>query len=188
MANSSRRAVFLDRDGTINEDVHYLRRVEDFRLLPGAAEAIARLNAAGWLVIVVTNQSGIARGYLNEDILDKIHERMNAELAAIGAYVDAIFYCPHHPDDGCMCRKPRPGLIEQAMRQFSLEPGRCWVIGDKPSDVETGQRAGCRTVLLARTGVPEECESHPDLVVPDLISAVQAILGEEEAADLEHCC
>lgn len=144
----SSTAVFLDRDGTICRDVHYMRRPEQFELLPGVAEGIKLLNELGVKVIVATNQSGVARGYFTETDLEKIHERMIDELLKREAKVDAIYYCPHHPDDNCDCRKPKIGMLKRAARDFGLELGKCFIIGDKKLDVETGQNAGCTSILI----------------------------------------
>ena len=143
-----RRAVFLDRDGTIAEDVNYCRRPEDFRMFPRAAEAIAMLNKAGLAVVVVTNQSGIARGYFTEETLAQIHEKMRDELARQGAWVDAIYYCSHHPDDGCGCRKPGTDLFHRAAEELELALAGSYVIGDREMDVLAGQALGCQTVLV----------------------------------------
>lgn len=138
------KAVFLDRDGTINRDVPYCSRPEDFDLLPGAAEAIELLNEHGFKVVVVTNQSGIARGYFTEGMLASIHDKMQKELAKHGAHVDAIYYCPHHPDDNCECRKPKPKMILQAVRDLDIDLSQSYVIGDSEMDVELARRAGCK--------------------------------------------
>ena len=179
-----KRAVFLDRDGTLAAHVHYMRRPEEFRLLPGSGEAIARLNAAGSLVVVVTNQSGIARGYLTEEALGRIHLAMRRELARFGAWVDAIYHCAHHPDDGCACRKPKPGMLLRAAEELSLPLGRCVMVGDKPLDVLAGKAAGMRTVLV-RTGAPPppgEASApavQPDLEAGTLTEAVDWIIAQQ---------
>lgn len=141
-------AVFLDRDGTIIEDVNYCRRVEDVRLIGGAAEAISLLNKAGFKVVVITNQSGIARGYFSESTLRAIHERMISDILKEGGRIDAIYYCPHHPDDGCRCRKPRTALFERAARELSLDIRASYVVGDRISDILAGKVLGCTTVFV----------------------------------------
>lgn len=146
-----REAVFLDRDGTIIEEVNYLSRPEQVALLPGAAGAIGAWNAAGVPVVVVTNQAGVARGYFPEARVGEVHARLSALLAERGARVDAYYYCPHGPADGCGCRKPAPGMLRAAARDLRLDLSRSWVIGDKPCDAEAGAAAGCRAVLV-RTG------------------------------------
>ncbi len=171
-----RVAVFLDRDGTICRDVHYMRSPEQFELLPGAAEGIKLLNELGVKVIVATNQSGVARGYFTEETLKKIHERMVEELSREGAKVDAIYYCPHHPDDNCECRKPKIGMLERAVRDFGLNLGKCFIIGDKKLDVETGQNAGCTSVLI--TGPETEPEVKADHAAANLREAARLIAKE----------
>ena len=152
-----REAVFLDRDGTLIEEVHYLAAAEQVRLLPGAADAVRRLNEAGVLVVVVTNQAGVARGYFPESRVAEVHERLSTLLAE-HVRIDAYFHCPHHPTEGvgvyrveCECRKPKPGLLLAAARELDIDLARSWMIGDKPSDAEAGAAAGCRTILV-RTG------------------------------------
>jgi len=154
-----RAAVFLDRDGTINEESGYLYRQEDCRFIPGALEAVSRLNGAGFLVVVVTNQSGIARGYYTEDDLNRLHLYMENEIRAAGGRVDGWFYCPHHPDHPadsgtCDCRKPLPGMIHVAAVELGIDLAASWLIGDKLADIEAGAAAGCRSILV-RTGYGE---------------------------------
>ena len=124
------KTVFLDRDGTIARDVPYCSRSEDFELLSGAAEGIKLLNEHGFKVVVVTNQSGIGRGYFTEKMLAEIHDKMITQLAEHGAHVDAIYYCPHHPDDKCECRKPKPKMVLQAARDLDIDLSQSYVIGD----------------------------------------------------------
>ena len=138
------KAVFLDRDGTIARDVPYCSRPEDFELLPDAAEGIKLLNEHGFKVVIVTNQSGIARGYFTEGILARIHEKMITELAEHGAHIDAIYYCPHHPDDSCECRKPKPKMVLQAVIDLDIDLSQSYIIGDSEMDVELARRAGCK--------------------------------------------
>lgn len=152
-----RKAVFLDRDGTIIEDVCHLHRIEDIRILPGVPEAIRRLNEVGWLVIVVTNQSVVARGLLSEDQLKVIHKVIDKRLANRGARIDAWYYCPHHPGGivreysiECECRKPKPGMLLRAAREYDITLECSWMVGDKQSDVECGSRLGLRSIQLGR--------------------------------------
>jgi histidinol-phosphate phosphatase family protein len=152
-ARSVNKAVFIDRDGTINRDVPYCSRPEDFELLPGVAEGIKLLNERGFNVVVVTNQSGIARGYFTEGMLASIHDKMRKELAKHGARVDAIYYCPHHPDDNCDCRKPKPKMILQAAIDLDIDLRQSYVIGDSEMDVELARQAGCKAGI--RVGEPE---------------------------------
>lgn len=151
------KAVFLDRDGTIARDVHYCSRPEDLELLPTVPEAIRMLNGSGFKVVVVTNQSGIARGYFTEDTLALIHEKMKADLARYGAHVDAIYYCPHHPDDHCLCRKPGTLLFRRAAEEMDIDLAQSFVVGDLPIDIQAGQALGCKTFLVT-TG-PESADA-----------------------------
>jgi histidinol-phosphate phosphatase family protein len=177
-----RRAVFLDRDGTVAEDVNYCRRPEDFRMFPRAAEAIAMLNRAKLAVVVVTNQSGIARGYLTEETLTRIHQKMKEELARHGAWVDAIYYCPHHPDDGCGCRKPRANLFSRAVEELGLALAGSYVIGDQETDLLAGQALGCQTVLVETGPTPWTANRvRPNHRAPTLYEAAQWILSREDS-------
>jgi D-glycero-D-manno-heptose 1,7-bisphosphate phosphatase len=153
-----RPALFLDRDGVIVDEAEYLADPAQLRLLPGSAEAIAEVNRKGVPVIVVTNQSGVARGYFPESRVAEIHEQLDRLLAGQGGHITRYYYCPHHPTEGrspyrvdCQCRKPRPGMLLQAARDLSLELQESYLVGDKLSDLEAGASAGCRTVLV-RTG------------------------------------
>lgn len=138
------KAAFFDRDGTINVDVHYLYRPEDLRFIDGMPEFIRKWNDLAYKVIVVTNQAGIARGYYTEQDMHKLHRYMNRKLTKYGAHIDAFYFCPHHPDitGPCHCRKPEPGMIEQAIRDFDLDPARCILFGDKPEDIKAGEKCG----------------------------------------------
>lgn len=161
------KAVFLDRDGTINRYVGYLTNAEDFELLPGVAEAIRKINLSGYLAIVVTNQPSIARGELSYDGLDEIHKKMETLLGQQGAYVDHIYFCPHHPDKGfpgevpslkfkCSCRKPKPGMLLQAAEDFNIDLSASWMIGDDERDVGAGKNAGCHTALIGNQDFGQE--------------------------------
>lgn len=143
-----RPAVFLDRDGTVNEDRGYVTSVSEFVLFPGVCEGIARLNQLHLPVIIVTNQSAIARGLMTEQDLSRIHHAFAQNLQRVGAHVDAFYFCPHHPEAGCECRKPKPGMIHQAVKDFDLDVSRCFLIGDKPSDLEAAQAGGVKGVLV----------------------------------------
>jgi D-glycero-D-manno-heptose 1,7-bisphosphate phosphatase len=178
-----REAVFLDRDGTVIEEVCYLADPAQVKLIPGAAEAIRRLNEAGVLVVLVTNQSGVARGYFPESRVRDVHARLAELLAECGAKIDASYYCPHHPTESvghyriaCECRKPKPGLLLAAARELGIDLAQSWMIGDKPCDAEAGTAAGCRTILV-RTGHGVELPAEADAVA-DLGAAVAAVLGE----------
>lgn len=179
-----RPALFLDRDGTLNEEVDYLHRPEDLALIPGAAQALARVNAAGIPVVVVTNQSGIGRGYYDWVDFQAVMARMAEHLAEAGAHLDATYASPHHekgqgdygvadhPD-----RKPNPGMLRRAAEEHGLDLARSWMVGDKAVDLEAGRRAGCRTILV-RTGYGRtEDPTGADRVCEDLAEAVDHILG-----------
>ena len=153
---NTRAAVFLDRDGTLNEDRGYVTAVEDFVLLPGVCEGIARLNQEGFLVIVITNQSALARGLMTEEDLSRLHEHFADLLRRAGAHVDAWYFCPHHPEAGCECRKPRPGMIQEAVRDFGLDVSRCFFVGDKESDLEAAQSAEVAGVLVKTSPYAEQ--------------------------------
>jgi len=177
-----RRAVFLDRDGTINREVGYLRDPTQLELLPGAAKAIKLLNENGFLTLIITNQSGVGRGYFTEETLHRIHEKLQNLLAKEGAFIDAIYYCPHAPDANCECRKPETGLLRQAVIDLGVDLKHSYVVGDKWSDLEIGHRIGCKTVLIL-TGYGRQnlakCRGRKiDYVASDLLSAVYWIINE----------
>ncbi len=192
MRHTGKRAVFLDRDGTINEEREYLHRVADFAFIPGVPEAIARLKRAGFVVIVVTTQSGIGRGYYDEAALCALHRHLDRELAAFGAAVDAYYFCPHHPQHGvgeyrreCACRKPLPGMLLQAATDLGIDLAASYMIGDKLADVEAGLAAGCQP-LLVRTGYGAGEEGLLPVGVPchdDLGAAVDAILAVDASTN-----
>jgi len=171
-----RPAIFLDRDGTLIEEVNYLSRVEDLRLFPFSAEAVRRLKDAGFLMIVVTNQSGIGRGIYTEADMHAIHEAIQKQLD--GA-IDAFYFCPHLPSDGCECRKPKTGMIDAAMRDLEIDLEKSWIIGDKKIDVETGKSAGLRTALVL-TGYGSQhkalFEQLPEFIADDLGRAAAEIM------------
>jgi histidinol-phosphate phosphatase family protein len=162
------RAVFLDRDGTIAKDVHYCRRPEDFVLFTDAAKVISLLNNQGFKVIIITNQSGIAHGYLSEETLGKIHDKMKEELSRDGARLDGIYYCPHHPDANCNCRKPKPSLVIQAATDFDIDLEHSFVVGDRQKDIELGKKVGCRTILLGALPLTNHREALPDAIISEL--------------------
>ncbi len=180
-----RRAVFLDRDGTIAEEVGYANHISRFVVYPFAALAVRRLNEADLPVIVVTNQSGVARGFFPESLIGKMHEKMVEELAVGGARVDGMYYCPHIRDDGCSCRKPLPGMLEQAAREHNLEIRGSVLVSDRYNDIQMGNENGCRTILvLTGYGRGDYEWNHakwprqPDHVVENLADAVEIILKE----------
>jgi D-glycero-D-manno-heptose 1,7-bisphosphate phosphatase len=186
----TRAAVFLDRDGTLIEEVGYLDRVDRVELYPWSIDAVRLLNRAGMPVIVVTNQSGIARGFFTEAIVDRVHEHISALLAEGGARIDAYYYCPHHPHghvDGythvCNCRKPARGLVDRAVLEFGIDPGASFVVGDRWLDVRLARTVGARGVLV-RTGYGAGEERQPpddlvaDAIVDNLIAASSWVLQE----------
>jgi len=174
----TKRFVLLDRDGTINVERHYLSDPAQLELIDGAAAGIAALNAAGVGVVVVTNQSAVGRGYLDLEGLGVIHARLEDLLRAEGARLDGVFFCPHLPQDDCRCRKPHPGMIEQAVERFGFDPRQAFVVGDKEIDIELGHGVGAMGILV-RTGYGAECEAvtQADLVVDDLLAAARHILA-----------
>ena len=183
------KAIFLDRDGTINVYKGFLRNIDDFELINGVSEAIKRINESGYLAIVITNQPVIARGEVSYEELQQIHNKMETLLGLDGAYLDAIYYCPHHPHRGyegeiaelkinCNCRKPKPGMILKAAEDFNIDLSRSWMIGDSENDIRAGIAAGCRTLLIS-DNVNIDC-CNKDLgqmwVVHDLLEAINFII------------
>jgi D-glycero-D-manno-heptose 1,7-bisphosphate phosphatase len=184
-----RPAVFLDRDGTIGEEMGYVNHVDRFQVFPYAAEAIRHLNEAEIPVVVVTNQSGIARNIFPESLVHEVHKKMVAELAAGGAWIDAIYFCPHKSEDACVCRKPNPGLLEQAAREHGLDLAGSWVVGDRYADLEMGHAAGARGILVMTGYGRGEYELHrstwprqPDALAANLSDAVRQILRNRAGA------
>ena len=189
------RAVFIDRDGTMSEEVGYINHSSRFRLFPYTAAAIKHLNESGWLAIVVTNQAGVARGYFSEDMIETVHALMTKDVTANGGRIDAIYYCAHHPSVGeppyrvaCDCRKPQPGLINRAAEQFDIDLSTSWMIGDRYSDVELARNAGVKSMFVLSGYGRGEWEhqrttwsAQPDLVAENLLEAVQMIVSTEGA-------
>lgn len=190
-----RRAIIMDRDGTICDEVGYVNHVDRLRLLPRSAEAIRRANDAGYQTVVVTNQAGVARGYFAEDLVEEVHDRLRSMLAASGARLDGIYYCPHHPEVGppayrkaCDCRKPRPGMLHRARDEMGIDLPSSYVVGDSIRDVEAGRRVGATTVLV-ETGYGKGELAHPgaawparpDHVAGDLLDAIVWILARDGA-------
>ena len=178
-----RRAVFLDRDGTIGEELGYVNHIDRFQMFPYAAEAIRELNETHVPVIVVTNQGGIARNIFPESLVHEVHRKMVAELAAGGAHVDAIYFCPHKSEDACECRKPNPGLLERAAREHFLDLAGSWIVGDRYADLEMGHVTGSRGILVMTGYGRGEYELHrsvwprqPDALAENLRDAVRLIL------------
>jgi len=191
MALAGRSAAFLDRDGTLIEEVGYLYRLERVDLYPWTIDAIRALNRAGVRVVLVSNQSGVARGFFTEQVVDDVHRHMAKLLEAGGARIDAYYYCPHHPDGkvteyaiACECRKPNPGLVERAVREFGIDPACSFVVGDRWLDVALARRVNARGVLV-RTGYGATEERKPpagmraDAVADNLAGAVGWILKNQ---------
>ncbi|MFL5761004.1 MAG: D-glycero-alpha-D-manno-heptose-1,7-bisphosphate 7-phosphatase [Thermomicrobiales bacterium] len=192
------RALFLDRDGTLVEPRHYPSRPEDLVLYPGVAAELRILQAAGFRPVVITNQSGLAHGYFQREQLDCLHEHLRGQLRQGGANIDAIYFCPHHPEGkvaelaiACDCRKPRPGMLVGAAADLDLDLARSWFVGDILDDVEAGNRAGCRTVLvdLDTERLPESPVRCPTYVGRNTVHAlriIQTVEGFRPRADLRY--
>jgi D-glycero-D-manno-heptose 1,7-bisphosphate phosphatase len=192
-----RPAVFIDRDGTISEEVGYVNHPSRFRLLEHSTEALRLLNEAGWLTILVTNQAGVARGYFSEAMVEEVHANLAALLEKDGARLDAIYYCAHHPTAGeppyrldCDCRKPRPGLINRAAAEWEIDLANSWMVGDRFSDVELGRNAGVHSALVLTGYGRGEWEHQrsswtmePEIVADNLLEAVKLILSKSVISD-----
>jgi D-glycero-D-manno-heptose 1,7-bisphosphate phosphatase len=182
-------AVFLDRDGTINEEVGYLDSLNKLRILTGAFEAVRLVNQGGMKTVVITNQSGIGRGFFDEAFVGRVHEEMRSLFLKEAAVIDSFYYCPHHPTEGmgqyrqaCSCRKPEPGLLLKAAEDLDIDLGKSYMIGDMPKDVEAGQRAGAKGILV-RTGygnVADMGSVHPDYIALDILDAVKWIMQDRK--------
>ena len=185
-------AVFLDRDGTIIEEVQYLGHSDGVVLLPGAARAIRTLKENDFLVVVVSNQSGVGRGYFSEADVEEVNRKLSADLGSEGAEIDAFYCCPHHPQAAietyrveCHCRKPKPGMLEQAARELDIDLAGSFVVGDKLTDVEAGHRAGCHAVLVLTGYGSQELErlddqGRPEFVASDLLAAAHWIVHRSQ--------
>ena len=180
--------MFLDRDGTINREVHYLSRPEQLMLLPGASDGLRLLHEAGHTLVVVTNQSAVGRGLLNRERLDEIHRRLGNILDAQGVRVAAWYHCPHRPDDGCSCRKPAIGLFKRSHQELGISLDHAWMVGDRLSDMQAGRAVGAQTILVA-TGygrneyqLPQRRECT-DYYAESLIEAAQIIMRSTTVGD-----
>ena len=183
-------AVFIDRDGTISEEVGYVNHLSRYQVYPWTAEAVRNLNEAGLKVIVVTNQAGVARGYFKEELVKQVHKKLEAEMASAGARFDAIYYCPHHPSVGeppyrqsCNCRKPKTGMLERAAVEFGVDVSQSFVVGDRYGDIELALNAGARSIfVLSGYGLGEyeyqrqNWKRQPDWVARDLLEASHLVL------------
>jgi D-glycero-D-manno-heptose 1,7-bisphosphate phosphatase len=183
-----RKAVFLDRDGVINEETGYLHRVEDFQLIPGAPAAIQLLKDAGFLVVVVTNQSGVARGYYPLSAVHALHRHLDATLTAHGTSVDGYYICPHHPEHGigeyrmaCSCRKPFPGMLQKAAADLKIDLAASYMVGDHVSDVIAGRAAGCHALLVMTGHGRHHAEQPPPdvCIVEDILAAAKLIIRQQ---------
>jgi len=176
--------IILDRDGVVNYDSdEYIKSPDEWIAIPGSLDAIAELNRHGYQVLVATNQSGVARGFYDLEILDRIHEKFMHELAAVGGHVDEIFYCPHHPDEKCPCRKPQPGLFYQMQQKYPLNLAETYFIGDSLSDVQVARLVGCKPILV-QTGKGEKTlAQHAEVAgvpyFPNLAKAVDYVLAQQ---------
>ena len=183
--NTIKQAVFLDRDGTINVEKEYLYRVEDFEFTTGAVQGIKLLNDAGYFVVVVTNQSGVARGYYDEADVERLHQHIDELLKSAGAHVDAWYYCPHHTsgnqpyNQDCLCRKPLPGMLVKAASDHAIDLDHSWMVGDKIADIQAGLAAGCKPVLvLTGYGLSDRLELPSDVpCCSDLLAAARLIVA-----------
>jgi len=185
------KAVFLDRDGTINEEMGYINHISRFKIFRFVPKAIRILNESGYKVIVVTNQSGVARGYFDEQLVKEVHKKLLNKVELAGAKIDAIYYCPHHPDEGkppyridCECRKPKTGMIQKAKNAFNLDITRSFMIGDRYKDVEFGHKAGLHTVMVLTgygkgeyTYQRQQWKKKPDHISKNLLEAANWISG-----------
>jgi D-glycero-D-manno-heptose 1,7-bisphosphate phosphatase len=177
-----KKACFLDRDGVINEETEYLSEPDKVKIITGVPEALRKLKDAGFVTIVVTNQSGVARGYYEEESVLKVHERIQHLLKQDNTAIDAFYYCPHHPDHGesCECRKPAPGMLLDAAKEFDIDLSESFLVGDRLSDLKAAQAAGCKDAYLVKTGYGANVVKTEDTsnikVVENLLEAVNAIL------------
>ena len=190
-------AVFLDRDGTINEEVGYLDSLDKLKIIPSAYEAIRLINESGMKVVVISNQAGVARGFFTEDFVKITHEYLQTALRQQGATIDNFYYCPHHPTEGiepyrkdCNCRKPAPGMLLRAVQDLNIDLTRSYLVGDRFNDMEAGKKIGVRGILV-KTGFgqsllqddgPDEAtpENKPDFIAADILEAVKWILKNKE--------
>ena len=173
------KVVFLDRDGTIIENIGYCSRPEDINILPTVPEAIKLLNENGFKVIIITNQSGIGRGHFTEEDLAKVHKKLVDDLSEQNAIIDAIYYCPHHPKDNCECRKPKTALFKKAIKEFNINVKKSFVIGDSRCDIEAGKHIWCRTILLGNKIVGENGNIISDYFSNSFIGGIRWILSQK---------
>ena len=177
-------AIFMDRDGTVSEEVGYMYHAGLYRLFPWTGEAIRRINQSGMKSVLITNQSGVERGYFKESTVHEVHQILQDELGQWDAHMDAIYYCPHAPDRGCECRKPKPGMLLRAARELDIDLNRSFMIGDRFVDVRAAHAAGVRSILVCSGDGREEMAKYaglsgpqPDFVADNLLHAIEAILS-----------
>ncbi len=174
------KTTFLDRDGVINKRLvgDYVKSWEEFEFLPGVLSTLKRLRVAGHRVVLVSNQSGIGRGLMSHEDLENVHREMIREIEDAGGKIDKIYYCPHHPDDGCSCRKPQPGNLLKAAQEYNIDISRCFFIGDSYTDVEAGNRAGCITIQVGVCQEPREKIAKPRYRAKNLPEAVEIVISD----------
>jgi D-glycero-D-manno-heptose 1,7-bisphosphate phosphatase len=185
---NQQKVVLLDRDGVINRDSPaYIKSWDEFEFLPGSLEALKLLHQDGFTTIIITNQSAIGRGMITSEILEGMHRRMSETVRSHGGRIEDIFYCPHRPDEGCDCRKPKTGLIDQARKKYSLILSGAMMVGDSAKDIECARNAGCRAAILVKTGNGRQAENQLrerkipiDYLAEDLLDAVNWIISEEK--------
>ena len=178
--------IILDRDGVINyESENYIKSPEEWIPIPGSLDAIAQLNRYGFRVLIVTNQSGVARGFYDLHTLDEIHEKLMHELASVGGYIEEIFFCPHHPDEKCDCRKPEPGLFYQIEKKYPIKFSETYFIGDSLNDMQVAETVGCMSVLVLSGKGQQTLENNPELRdipnFPDLAGAVEYVISRSRS-------
>ncbi len=175
-----RRAIFLDRDGTLIHDVGYLNNPQQVRLFPGVGEALNELSQSGFLIVLVSNQSGIDGGLLTRKQAEDVHQRLVSILAGRGVHLDAVYYCLHAPEKLCNCRKPSPGMLSQASQELRIDLTSSFMVGDKHSDIEAGIRAGCRTILIRADALDRQCNLKPDYVAASWAALLEYVLTHPE--------
>lgn len=176
--------IILDRDGVINFDSEaYIKSPDEWQPIPGSLDAIAQLNRSGYRVLIATNQSGVARGYYDLETLGHIHEKLIRELATVGGYIEEIFYCPHHPDENCICRKPKTGMLQQIQNKYPINFSETYFIGDSKSDVQAALQMNCLPILVHTGNGEFVLKRHPELAsipnFPDLAKAVEYVLSQQ---------
>lgn len=177
---TEKQTIFLDRDGVINKRLveDYVKSWEEFEFLPGVLGALKRLRVAGRRVVLISNQSGIGRGLMSHEDLDDVHREMTSRIEDAGGKIDKIYYCPHHPDDACSCRKPQPGNLLKAAGEYNIDLALCFFIGDSPTDIEAGNRAGCITIQVGDELLPPEKIAIPRYRAKNLSQAVEIALSD----------